>query len=120
MTNTPPDWVLIEAAKQCGRSALTKQKLRGWYGYDLVFGALCDMILKHKAFKQEVSDAVDACLRRNPTMDHTGVARFIIIKPDPLAQTLGDFDGTLWAPEDVSRFRAALEARGLEIREKGK
>lgn len=48
MSDTPPDWVLIEAAKQCGRSALTKQKLRGWYGYDTVFGALCDMILKHE------------------------------------------------------------------------
>jgi len=48
MNDTPPDWVLIEAAKRCGRSALTKQKLRGWYGYDTVFGALCDMILKHE------------------------------------------------------------------------
>jgi hypothetical protein len=49
-----------------------------------------------------------------------GFDRFIIPKPkpDPLAQTLGDFDGTLWEPEDVLRFRAALEARGLEIREK--
>lgn len=39
-------------------------------------------------------------------------------KPDPLAKTLGAFDGTLWEPEDVSRFRAALDAAGFEIREK--
>lgn len=69
-------------------------------------------------FKQTVSDAILRYLA--PTHVPHGLKGFIIPapKPDPLAQTLGDFDGTLWEPEDVLRFRAALEARGLEIREK--
>jgi hypothetical protein len=85
--------------------------------------ALCRAIERHEAFRQEVSDAVEQALSFGDveSLRRKGVlSRFIIPKPkpDPLAQTLGDFDGTLWEPEDVLRFRAALEARGLEIREK--
>ena len=72
-------------------------------------------------FRQEVSDAVDACLRRNPTMDHTDVARFIIPKPkpDPLEEVLQEIDhAAMWVDECAKEIRAALEARGLEIREK--
>jgi hypothetical protein len=86
--------------------------------------ALCRAIERHEAFRQEVSDVVEQALSFGDveSLRRKGVlSRFIIPKPkpDPLAQTLGDFDGTLWEPEDVLRFRAALEARGLEIREKG-
>lgn len=81
--------------------------------------ALCRAIERHEAFRQEVSDAVEEAFGDgvHPSIEEP-LVRFIIPKPDPLAQTLGDFDGTLWEPEDVLRFRAALEARGLEIREK--
>jgi hypothetical protein len=82
--------------------------------------ALCRALEQHEAFKQEVSDVMTYIKELYPTLPRN-FNRFIIPKPkpDPLAQTLGDFDGTLWEPEDVVRFRAALEARGLKIVEKG-
>jgi hypothetical protein len=88
----------------------------------LTFGlweALCRAIEQHEAFRQTVSDAILRYLA--PTHVPHGLKGFIIPKPKPdaLAKTLGEFDGTLWEPEDVLRFRAALDARGLEIREKG-
>lgn len=47
MTNTPPDWVLIEAAK---RSAFVGnvEDLQHNYGLIKAYAALCDMILKHE------------------------------------------------------------------------
>lgn len=75
-------------------------------------------------FRQEVSDVIYKSLTsivNGCAADAAGdLSRFIIPKPkpDPLAQILGSFDGTLWEPEDVSRFHAALNAAGLEIREK--
>ena len=45
MTNTtPPDWVLIEAAKRCGWTYGTADN----YHDNPVYAALCDMILKHE------------------------------------------------------------------------
>ena len=49
MTNTPPDWVLIEAAKRSdwvtqGRSP----HLSSWYRDNKTFRALCDMIQKYE------------------------------------------------------------------------
>jgi hypothetical protein len=84
--------------------------------------ALYRAVEQHEAYKQKVSDAVDSCLRRNPTMDHTGVARFIIPKPkpDPLVEVMkkaGWADAVIYSC--APSLRAALEARGLEIREKG-
>ena len=49
------------------------------------------------------------------------LGRFIIAKPDPLVEVLHEVDtGPEWdSPEDYcNKIRAALEARGLEIREK--
>jgi hypothetical protein len=82
--------------------------------------ALCRAIEQHEAFKQKVSDAAEVYEEMGCPVAWEGFEQFIIPKPkpDPLAQTLGDFDGTLWGPEDVLRFRAALDARGFEIREK--
>lgn len=96
----------------------------GWDETKEIFAAgytrnevLCRAIEQHEAFRQEVSDE---CIVLGFKPAPIGIGRFIIPapKPDPLAQILGAFDGTLWEPEDVSRFRAALEAGGLEIREK--
>ena len=48
MTNTtPPDWVLIEAAKRCGWGDCKPDIIRLQYP-DKAFLALCDMILKHE------------------------------------------------------------------------
>ena len=97
-----------------------------WQGFAQDFQAkLKTKELELQDFRQEVSDVVEQALSFGDveSLRRKGVlSRFVIPKPkpkpDPLAQTLGDFDGTLWGPEDVLRFRAALDARGFEIREK--
>jgi hypothetical protein len=47
MTDTPPDWVLIEAAKRCEWDSDTIQQRRE-YPANPAYRALCDMILKHE------------------------------------------------------------------------
>jgi hypothetical protein len=74
---------------------------------------LAESVEQHEAFKQEVSDAL---LRYHaPSHVPHGLQGFIITKPDPLVDVLKDFGGFMPDAED---FRAALEARGLEIRSK--
>lgn len=47
--HTPPDWVLIEAAKRCDwQEGKTRAQLRGYLAVSGAFSALCDMILKHE------------------------------------------------------------------------
>ena len=50
MTDTPEDWVLIEAAKRCGWDARPERlpMLQADYGKSLPYRALCDMIAKHE------------------------------------------------------------------------
>ena len=72
-------------------------------------------------FRQEVSDAVMSYFQ--PYDSPVGFQRFIIPapKPDPLEEIIGELDDGTWGEtkaEYADRFRAALEARGLEIREK--
>ena len=78
-----------------------------------------DMLQEALAFKQEVSDVMTYIKALYPTLPRN-FDRFIIPKPkpDPLAQVLEDIG---WGSdeEEVNNLRAALEARGLEIREKG-
>jgi hypothetical protein len=45
---TPPDWVLLEAARRGGWDAYTTQVLREAYGDGGTYRALCDMIAKHE------------------------------------------------------------------------
>jgi hypothetical protein len=46
---TPPDWVLREAAKRCGWfEGLELTYIQHYYTKDRTYGALCDMILKHE------------------------------------------------------------------------
>ena len=89
---------------------------RGYYdGYT-------NLLEQHEAFKQEVSDAVVEYFgpkHLDVILAGHRLNRFIIPapKPDPLVDVLADtFGASLVNVED---FRAALEARGLEIREKG-
>jgi hypothetical protein len=48
MTDTPPDWVLIEAAKRSGRNHWTLNELRNSYADQATYAALCDMIWKYE------------------------------------------------------------------------
>lgn len=49
MTDTPPDWVLREAAKRCGWEGLyTLDQLQHSYITHEIYSPLCDMILKHE------------------------------------------------------------------------
>ena len=91
--------------------------------YLVGYTALCRAIEQHEAFKQEVSDAVEQA----DLLDIYGKAgaylilqRFIIPKPkpDPLVEVLKE---VTWYDDEITvkEIRAALEARGLEIREKG-
>jgi hypothetical protein len=93
-----------------------------WNSPTILNEALCRAIEQHEAFKQEVSDAVEQA----DLLDIYGKAgaylilqRFIIPKPkpDPLVEVMRDL---YWVDEYADDLRAALDARGLEIREKSK
>jgi hypothetical protein len=45
---TPPDWVLIEAAKRGAFRKETLAAMRMWYPVDKTFRALCDMIERYE------------------------------------------------------------------------
>lgn len=95
--------------------------------YLIARNALCRALEQHEAFRQEVSDAVTTWWLNPPIL----FQQFIIPapKPDPLVDAMNDINigayenikteyaDTLRA-DIVRRFRAALEARGFEIREK--
>ena len=100
-----------EIEHERGEDELTPRIMR-----DLIIDeALCRAIEQHEAFKQEVSDALydyftDVDGAAGDTLD-----RFFIPKPDPLVEILEELN---WETAEIP-FRKALEARGLEIREKG-
>ena len=48
VTDTPPDWVLIEAAKRCGWTWDRDDTLQEEYECTSSFRALCDMIQKYE------------------------------------------------------------------------
>jgi len=77
--------------------------------------ALFRAIEQHEAFRQEVSDVMLFIATTYP-MPAVDFSRFIIPKPDPLVDVMKELDLTHGYAEEI---RAALEARGLEIREKG-
>jgi hypothetical protein len=80
--------------------------------------ALSRAIEQHEAFKQKVSDAAKVYNEVGAPMGWEGFDQFIIPKPDPLADVLAATFGASLI--DADELRAALEVRGLEIREKGK
>jgi len=86
--------------------------------------ALCRAIEAHEAYKQKVSDAMEAtseflevCGCGPSHSERQRIAPFIIPKPkpDPLVETLKNMDAVM---ERLEAFRAALEALEIEIREK--
>lgn len=81
-----------------------------------------DLLQEALAFKQEVSDAVENEWVTLHYSTQRNLSHLIIPKPKPdplveVAESLGYFNTAAqgWAGD----VRAALEARGLEIREKG-
>ena len=101
-----------EIEVEFGRSHLSERIAPGAY---VTHKALCRAIEQHEAFKQEVSDAVEKILNCTNANKRYGAClalnRFIIAKPDPLVEEFGH--------ENAEQIRAALAARGLEIREVG-
>ena len=104
--------------------------------------ALCRAIEQHEAFKREVSDAMKLLSEeheafRQEVSDAVGwwnmeyllgddlrkdMARFIIPKLDPLVEVINDADDMVRKPDAPSyaeAIRAALAARGLEVRKIG-
>lgn len=77
-------------------------------------------------FRQEVSDAVEGALldAEDGATIRNNFSQFIIPapKPDPLADAvesvLSGFEGRKHAESYANQIRAALDARGFEIREK--
>lgn len=101
----------------------------GWGGAHLKrtwnprYEALCRAIEQHEAFRQEVSDAIQALKKDVGTgWDHSHFAyacnRFIITKPDPLAEALLEIEDGRYGPTVGSYaacLRAAIEKRGGKI-----
>lgn len=82
--------------------------------------ALFRAIERHEAFRQEVSDECAWILANSATRTiREHLSRFIIPapKPDPLVEVMEKL-GWYHASVDADDLRAALEARGLEIRSK--
>ena len=78
-------------------------------------------IEQHEAFRQEVSDAITGFDDYGTEAAWERLSRFIIAKPDPLVEVINDADDMVRKPDAPSyaeAIRAALAARGLEIREK--
>jgi hypothetical protein len=108
-----------EIERERGEDELTPNIMRAL----IMDEALCRSIEQHEAFKQEVSDAVEAYVTQYDASDWSRLKSFIIPKPkpDPLVEVMGDLGWDYDVSIDyVKDLRAALEARGLEIREKGK
>ena len=76
-------------------------------------------IEQHEAFRQEVSDAVEGFYRDNPyeiPCYCDDLKRFILAKPDPLVEALGELaDRNMEAEQAAETLRAAIEARGGRI-----
>ena len=66
-TQTPPDWVLREAAKRTDRAYCSVKMLRAWYTDDEVYRALCDMI---ERYEQPPVDRKLLCAREAITQSH--------------------------------------------------
>ena len=98
-----------EIERERGEDELTPRIMRGL----IMDEALCRAIEQHEAFKQEVSDALEIY---SPESRNPALGRFIIPKSDPLVEVIAGWTGgTVLLASDL---RAALEARGLEIRSK--
>jgi hypothetical protein len=108
--------LMNEVEREEGEKELTRRIMRGL----IMDEALCRAIEQHEAYKQEVSDVMTYIKALYPTLPRN-FYRFIIPKPNPdplykcLEEALARNGDDL--TEHTDRLRAALEARGLEIKE---
>ncbi len=99
-----------EIERERGENELTPRIMRGL----VMDEALCRAIEAHEAFKQKVSFAVQDVMERD--LPVAVLRRFVIEdKPDALVDVWGDL---FIKNYNLDQFCDALEARGLEIREK--
>ena len=114
--------LLMEVRKDRGAHPMPDEPLNRAYIAD---EAIYRAIEQHEAFKQEVSDAVqswvDGGIDRSAYLwFRKKLEQFIIPKPKPKPDELVEVWGDLFEKSyNLDQFCAALEARGLEIREKG-
>ena len=112
----PIDWLEITTPK-------VRAFIRSIQLHEKTKKELADCKQELSDFRQEVSDEIEDMLRTDGAVIRNYIGRFIIPKPkpDPLVDVVQNVG--LWAynPERnwAGEIRAALEARGLEIREKG-
>jgi len=107
----------IERNFQFCENELTSRIMRG----SIWDEAICRAIEQHEAFRREVSDEMEAYSKRCKSMGLQFpllLERFIINAdvPDALVDVWGDL---FTKGYNLEQFRAALEARGLQIRETG-
>ena len=83
--------------------------------FNEVCSALYLSIEQHEAFRQEVSDAVEAYVGTDNYLGkfNDTFGRFIIAKPDPLVEALDEIG--VWGPDRIDRFRAAIAKRSGKI-----
>ena len=79
MTDTSPNWVLLEAVKRCGWTYNDILELQSYYDNDPRFTALCDIILKHEQPPVDrkllcAREAYSDVSRRNPDDWHSEIA----------------------------------------------
>lgn len=67
---------------------------------------------QHEDFRREVSDALEEEWGADYCLEHRRFARFIIAKPDPIAEAWIEATGNTVGMEPLN---AALAARGLKI-----
>jgi hypothetical protein len=96
----------------------TDRVFLGQLSHQELMMTLVHVVEQSEAFKQEVSDAVEAYVTQYDASDWSRLKSFIIPKPDPLVEIMEAY-GWYGSPTAADNLRAALEARGLEIREKG-
>ena len=115
MTNIDPK--ALEHACQCaGRSVHHFDRMALDLPLRASIVAHARAIEQHEAFRQEVSDAAVEYNEHGAQSGWLGFDHFIIPKPDPLVEVLKDAG---LDPRYDTRIRAALAARGLEVRKIG-
>lgn len=108
--------LLNEIEVEFGRSHLSERIAPGSY---VTHKALCRAIEQHEAFRQDVSDALIEEFGESYSTVPRHMHRFIVVakpKTDPLEEVLAEKFGYA-SPVRADNLRAALAARGLEIRE---
>lgn len=98
MTDTPPDWVLIEAAKRGAFRQATIEKMRMWHKADKIFRALCYMIQK---YEQQPVDRKLLCAR------------------EAMAERCYPIDAERFRSGEVENSRIDVATRAIELWESG-